>query len=121
MSYAGKVGTTLLFAHSPKDDMLAYFSLAPSRKSHLCRLLMQKFRESKADLDQFAEVYCDQQGITADSSLNESAQKSAKCEFIYNQCKPFQQQELVDAQGTHPRARASSSSGTEKCPNKLIC
>ena len=63
---------------------------------------MQKFRESKADLDQFAEVYCDQQGITADSSLNESAQKSAKmkhfCEFIYNQCKPFQQQELVDAQ-----------------------
>ena len=64
--------------------------------------LMHKFRESKADLDQFAEVYCDQQGITADSSLNESAQKSAKmkhfCEFIYNQCKPFQQQELVDAQ-----------------------
>ena len=29
---------------------------------------MQKFRESKADLDQFAEVYCDQQSITVDLS-----------------------------------------------------
>ena len=80
---------SILFARSIKEATFMSF-------------LMQKFRESKADLDQFAEVYCDQQGITADSSLNESAQKSAKmkhfCEFIYNQCKPFQQQELVDAQ-----------------------
>ena len=64
--------------------------------------LMQKFRKSKFDLDQFADRYCDQQGITVGSSLNESAQKSAKmrhfCEFIFNQCKPFQQQELCDAQ-----------------------
>ena len=63
---------------------------------------MQKFRESKADLDQFAQVYCDQQGLTVDSSLSESAQKSAKmkhfCESIYNHCKQYQQQELCDAQ-----------------------
>ena len=89
-------------------------------------LLMQKFRESKADLDQFAEVYCDQQGITADSSLNESAQKSAKCEFIYNQCKPFQQQELVDAQERireleHQLVQAQKSAPTSssvKAPSK---
>ena len=64
--------------------------------------LMQKFRESKADLDQFAQVYCDQQGFTVDSSLSESAQKSAKmkhfCESIYNHRKQYQQQELCDAQ-----------------------
>ena len=64
--------------------------------------LMQKFRESKADLDQFADVCCDKQGLTVDSSLSESAQKSAKmkhcCESIYNHCKQYQQQELCDAQ-----------------------
>ena len=67
---------SILFARSIKEATFMSF-------------LMQKFRESKADLDQFAEVYCGQQGITADSSLNESAQKSAKmkhfCEFIFNQ------------------------------------
>ena len=67
---------SILFARSIKEATFMSF-------------LMQKFRESKADLDQFAEVYCGQQGITADSSLIESAQKSAKmkhfCEFIFNQ------------------------------------
>ena len=93
-------------------------------------LLMQKFRESKADLDQFADLYCDQQGITVDSSLNESAQKSAKmkhfCEFIYSQCKPFQQQELVDAQERireleHQLVQAQKSAPTSssvKTPSK---
>ena len=56
---------------------------------------MQKFRESKADLDQLADLYCEQQGLVVDSSLNEPAQKSAKmkhfCDFIFNQRKPFQQ------------------------------
>ena len=64
--------------------------------------LMQKFRESKADLDQFAHVYCDQQGLTVDSSLSESAQKSAKMKHfgdsIFYHCKQYQQQELCDAQ-----------------------
>ena len=44
--------------------------------------LMQKFRESKADLDQFAQVYCDQQGFTVDSSLSESAQKKCQDEAL---------------------------------------
>ena len=47
MSYAGKVGTTLLFAHSPKDDMLAYFSLAPSRKPHSCRFSCKSSGKAK--------------------------------------------------------------------------
>ena len=80
---------SILFARSIKEATFMSF-------------LMQKFRESKADLDQLADLYCDQQGIAVDSSVNESAQKSAKmkhfCEFIFNQCKPFQQQELCDAQ-----------------------
>ena len=66
---------SILFARSIKEATFMSF-------------LMQKFRESKADLDQFAQVYCDQQGLTVDSSLSESAQKSAKmkhfCESIYN-------------------------------------
>ena len=82
--------------------MRAYFLLAPSKKPHSCLFLIQKFRESKADLDQFADLYCEQQGLVVDSSLNEPTQKSAKmkhfCDFIFNQCKPFQQQELCDAQ-----------------------
>ena len=80
---------SILFARSIKEATFMSF-------------LMQKFRESKADLDQFAQVYCDQQGLTVDSSLSESAQKSAKmkhfCESIYNHCKQYQQQELCDAQ-----------------------
>eukprot|EP00439_Symbiodinium_sp_Y106_P001792 s433_g1.t1 len=80
---------SILFARSMKEATFMSFP-------------MQKFRESKADLDQFAQVYCDQQGLTVDSSLSESAQKSAKmkhfCESIYNRCKQYQQQELCDAQ-----------------------
>ena len=80
---------SILFARSIKEATFMSF-------------LMQKFRESKADLDQFAQVYCDQQGLTVDSSLSESAQKSAKmkhfCESIYHHCKQYQQQELCDAQ-----------------------
>eukprot|EP00439_Symbiodinium_sp_Y106_P062881 s203_g9.t1 len=80
---------SILFARSIKEATFMSF-------------LMQKFRESKADLDQFADLYCEQQGLVVDSSLNEPAQKSAKkkhfCDFIFNQCKPFQQQELCDAQ-----------------------
>ena len=80
---------SILFARSIKEATFMSF-------------LMQKFRESKADLDQFAQVYCDQQGFTVDSSLSESAQKGAKmkhfCESIYNHSKQYQQQELCDAQ-----------------------
>ena len=80
---------SILFARSIKEATFMSF-------------LMQKFRESKADLDQLAYLYCEQQGLVVDSSLNEPAQKSAKmkhfCDFIFNQCKPFQQQELCDAQ-----------------------
>ena len=71
---------SIIFARSIKEATFMSF-------------LMQKFRESKADLDQFAQVYCDQQGFTVDSSLSESAQKSAKmkhfCESIYNHCKQY--------------------------------
>ena len=80
---------SILFARSIKEATFMSF-------------LMQKFRESKADLDQFAHVYCDQQGLTVDSSLSESAQKSAKMKHlgdsIFYHCKQYQQQELCDAQ-----------------------
>ena len=76
---------SILFARSIKEATFMSF-------------LMQKFRESKADLDQFAQVYCDQQGFTVDSSLSESAQKSAKMKHFDNHCKQYQQQELCDAQ-----------------------
>ena len=70
--------------------------------------LMQKFREGKADLDQFADLYCEQQGLVVDSSLNEPAQKSAKmkhfCDFILR-IRELEQQ-LVQAQKSAP---ASSS------------
>ena len=77
---------SILFARSIKEATFMSF-------------LMQKFRESKADLDQFAQVYCDQQGFTVDSPLSESAAKMKQfCESIYNHCKQYQQQELCDAQ-----------------------
>ena len=44
----------MLFARSIKEATFMSF-------------LMQKFRESKADLDQFADLYCDQQGLSVDS------------------------------------------------------
>ena len=75
MSSVGRVGTTSLSVHSLKVDMPAYFFARSIKEATFMSFLMQKFRESKADLDQFADVYCDQQGLTVDSSLSESHRK----------------------------------------------
>ena len=90
---------SILFARSIKEATFMSF-------------LSQKFRESKSDLDQFAEVYCDQQGITADSSLNESAQKSAKKLIDAQERIRELEHQLVQAQKSAP------TSSSVKTPSK---
>ena len=64
--------------------------------------MLQKMRESKLDLDQIAETFCEQSNLSVDNSEPDAHQKNVRmrhfCNHLVEQCSLFQKQDLADAQ-----------------------
>ena len=104
-----------------------YISVSFSRsikEATFISYLLQRVRETKIDLDSIAESSCQQHNLNPDSADSESQQKSFRmqhlCQFLIDQCAPFQQQQLLEAQDRIKvleqelaQARRAAPSGSE--------
>ena len=99
-----------------------YISVSFSRsikEATFISYLLQRVRETKIDLDSIAESFCQQHNLNPDSADSESQQKSFRmkhlCQFLIDQCAPFQQQQLLEAQDRIKSLGARTGSGKTCC------